>query len=161
MKRGRPDKREFSTWFSRGCHVSNLWFTNSMPRIPQKSYWLNSISLPKLHSHTSLNIISFSRCHVQNAATNDFSTKGNILISRRYQLRTASAITQCPNSNTNAHSQKRKKNYKKEKTSYSDLLLVAADQTPPRQYQKSIFSKSDTSKKGTVHKRRCRPDHRP
>jgi hypothetical protein len=54
----------------------------------------------------------------------------------------------------------RKKKYIKEKSRYSDLQLVAADHTPPRQHQKSIFPKSDTFKKGTVHKHRHRPDHR-
>jgi hypothetical protein len=31
-----------------------------------------------------------------------------------------------------------------------DLILVAANQTPPKQHQKSIFSKSDAFKKGTM-----------
>jgi hypothetical protein len=48
----------------------------------------------------------------------------------------------------------------KRKSRYSDLILVAADQTQPRQHQKSILSKSDTFKKETVHKHRHRPDHR-
>jgi hypothetical protein len=41
-----------------------------------------------------------------------------------------------------------KKNYRKEKSPYSDLFLVIADQPPPKQYQKSIISKNDVSKKG-------------
>jgi hypothetical protein len=54
----------------------------------------------------------------------------------------------------------RKKNYRKEKSRYSDKILVSANQTPPRQHQKSIFSKIDASKKEKVHKRCHRPDHR-
>jgi hypothetical protein len=59
-----------------------------------------------------------------------------------------------------AHSQKIKKNYKKEKSWYSDLFVVAVDLTPPRQHHKSISSKIDASKKETVHKRRHRHEHR-
>jgi hypothetical protein len=36
-----------------------------------------------------------------------FLIKGNILISRRYQLHLASAITQYPNDRTDAHNQKK------------------------------------------------------
>jgi hypothetical protein len=36
---------------------------------------------------------------------------------------------------------KEKKNYRKEKSRYSDSLFML--QTPPRQHYKSIFSKSD------------------
>jgi hypothetical protein len=46
---------------------------------------------------------------------------------------------------------------KKEKSRFSDLFPRAATLTPPRQHQKSSFSKSDASKKETVHKRRRRP----
>jgi hypothetical protein len=54
--------------------------------------------------------------------------------------------------------QLKKKNYiKKEKSSYSDNFLVAATLTPPRQHQKSNISKSNTSKKETVHKCRRHP----
>jgi hypothetical protein len=57
---------------------------------------------------------------------------------------------------------KHKKNYRKEKSRYSDSFLIAAVQPPPKQHQKFSFSKSDTSKKETVHKHRRRPiiDHR-
>jgi hypothetical protein len=60
------------------------------------------------------------------------------------------------------HTTKKKKNYIKEKSCYSDLILVAAVQTPPRQPQKFSFSNSNASKKETVHKGRRRPiiDHR-
>jgi hypothetical protein len=54
---------------------------------------------------------------------------------------------------------KRKKNYRKEKSRYSDEFFVTADQTPPT--QKSINSKSDASKKGTLHKQHHRSDQRP
>jgi hypothetical protein len=56
------------------------------------------------------------------------------------------------------HTAKKKKNYKKEdKFRYSDLFLETAVLTPSRQYQKSNFSKSDASKKGTVHNHHRRP----
>jgi hypothetical protein len=57
---------------------------------------------------------------------------------------------------------KQKKKYKKEKSRYSYLFLIAAEQTPPRKHQKFAFSNSDASKKETVHKRCHRPiiDHR-
>jgi hypothetical protein len=45
------------------------------------------------------------------ATANFFFDKEHILILRRYQLHSASATTQCPSSNTNAHS--KKKSYKK------------------------------------------------
>jgi hypothetical protein len=45
-----------------------------------------------------------------------FLDKEYILISRRYQLHPASATTQCPSGNTDAHSQlKQNKKYEKEK----------------------------------------------
>jgi hypothetical protein len=44
-----------------------------------------------------------------------FFEKVHILVSRRYQLHSASATTHCPSGITEAHSQKRKKNYKKRK----------------------------------------------
>jgi hypothetical protein len=50
-----------------------------------------------------------------------------------------------------------KKNYKKEKSRYSNLFLETTALTLPRQHQKFNFSKSDASKKETVHKRRRRP----
>jgi hypothetical protein len=65
-----------------------------------------------------------------------FFDKGYILISRRYQIHPASATTHCPSGFTDAHSQQRKKNYRKEKSCYSNLFLRAAVLTPPRQYQK-------------------------
>jgi hypothetical protein len=52
---------------------------------------------------------------------------------------------------------KRKKNYEKEKSRCNDLFPETAALTPPRQHQKSSFSKSDASNKGTVHKHRRRP----
>jgi hypothetical protein len=52
--------------------------------------------------------------------------------------------------------EKRKKNYKKEKSRYSDLFPEITALTPPGQHQKASFSKSEASKKGIVHKlRRC------
>jgi hypothetical protein len=44
----------------------------------------------------------------------------------------ASATTQCPIGNTDANSQKRKKDYKKEKSRFSDQSLGAAVLTPLR-----------------------------
>jgi hypothetical protein len=61
-----------------------------------------------------------------------------------------------PNGITDAYGQKKKKNYIKEKFRYSDLILVAILQTPPRQPQKFRFSNSDAFKKETVHKSRRR-----
>jgi hypothetical protein len=52
---------------------------------------------------------------------------------------------------------KRKKKYKKEKSRFSDLFPETTTLTPPRQHQKSNFSKNDAFKKGTVHMRRRRP----
>jgi hypothetical protein len=60
-----------------------------------------------------------------------------------------------------AHSQNKKEELQKEKSHCSDLFLVGADQTPPRQHPKFIFSKSDASKKGRVHKHRHCPDFHP
>jgi hypothetical protein len=46
----------------------------------------------------------------------------------------------------------------KQKSRCSDKFLIAATLTPPRQNKKkSNISKSDVSKKETVHKRHCRP----
>src|SRR4051812_6070693 len=56
------------------------------------------------------------------------------------------------------HSQKRKKNYIKEKSCYSDQFFDTVDQTPPKQHQKLNNFKSDTSKKEIVLKRHHRPD---
>jgi hypothetical protein len=75
----------------------------------------------------------------------------------RYQLHSASAITHCPSGITDAHSQKIKKKYKKEKSRFSDLFPKTTTLTPPRQHQKSNFFKNDAFKKGTVHMRRRRP----
>jgi hypothetical protein len=47
------------------------------------------------------------------AAASAFLDKEYILISSRYQLHSTSATTQCPSNNTDAHSQKKKKNYRK------------------------------------------------
>jgi hypothetical protein len=49
-----------------------------------------------------------------------FFDKEDILVSRRYQLHPASAITSCPNGIKDAHSQKREKNYKKERFRYRE-----------------------------------------
>jgi hypothetical protein len=54
-----------------------------------------------------------------------------------------------------------KKNYIKEKSRYSDQFIETADQTPPKQHQKSINSKSVASKKGAMHKRRHRHNQIP
>jgi hypothetical protein len=51
---------------------------------------------------------------------------------------------------------KNKNNYIKRKFCYSDKFLVTATLTPPRQHQKSNISKSEASKKETVHKRHRR-----
>jgi hypothetical protein len=50
-----------------------------------------------------------------------FFDKEYILILQRYQLHSASTITQYPNGITDAYSQKIKKNYKKKKSAISDL----------------------------------------
>jgi hypothetical protein len=64
-----------------------------------------------------------------------FFDKEYTLISSRYQLHLASATTQYPSGNTDAHNPNKKKIYsKKEKSSYSDKFLVAATLTPPRQH---------------------------
>jgi hypothetical protein len=55
------------------------------------------------------------------------------------------------------HTAKKEKKYKKEKPRSSDLFPEIAALTPPRQHQKSTFSKSDASKKETMHKHRRRP----
>jgi hypothetical protein len=71
-----------------------------------------------------------------------FLDKEYILISSRYQLHPASATTQCPSGNTDAHSQKKEEELqKKKKPRYSDKFLVAATLTPPRQHQKFNISK--------------------
>jgi hypothetical protein len=85
-----------------------------------------------------------------------FFDKEHILILQRYQLHPASATTHYISSITDAHNQKRKKNYI-EISCYSDIFLETAALTPPRQHQKSSFSKSDAFKKGIVHKRCRRP----
>jgi hypothetical protein len=92
-----------------------------------------------------------------------FFDKEYILISKRYQLHPASATTQHPNDITDAHSQKKKKNNREEKSRYGDKFLVEAVQiTPPKQHQKSSFSNIDASRKEIVHKRHHPPiiDHR-
>jgi hypothetical protein len=71
-----------------------------------------------------------------------FLDKEYILISSRYQLHLASATTQCPSGNTDAHSQKRRRRItEKKKARYSEKFLVAATLTPPRQHQKSNISR--------------------
>jgi hypothetical protein len=52
----------------------------------------------------------FAQC---SDSTHFFFDKGNILISRRYQLHPASATTHHPNGTTDAHSQKQEKKTKK------------------------------------------------
>jgi hypothetical protein len=54
--------------------------------------------------------------------------KAHILISKRYKLHPASAITSCPNGIKDAHNQKREKNYTDRKHETTTL-------TPPRQHQ--------------------------
>jgi hypothetical protein len=46
-----------------------------------------------------------------------------------------------------AHSQKKKEELQKEKSRCSDLFLIGADQTPPRQQPKFIFSRSDAPRR--------------
>jgi hypothetical protein len=55
-----------------------------------------------------------------------------------------------------AHNQKEEELQKK-KSHYSDLFLIAAIQTPPRQHQKSSFSNRDALKKETLHKHHHHP----
>jgi hypothetical protein len=52
---------------------------------------------------------------------------------------------------------KAKKKLRKQKTRYGIPALAAIIHPPPRQHLNSKLSKSDTSKKGTVHKCRHRP----
>jgi hypothetical protein len=52
---------------------------------------------------------------------------------------------------------KRKKKLRKEKTRYGILALAATIHPPPKQHLNSRLSKSDVSKKRTVHKRHRRP----
>jgi hypothetical protein len=52
---------------------------------------------------------------------------------------------------------KRKKKLRKEKTRYGILALAAIIYPPPRQHLNSRLSKSDASKKGTVHKHHRHP----
>jgi hypothetical protein len=85
-----------------------------------------------------------------------FFDKGNILISRDtnypqpLQLRnTLIAVRMHP-------ARKRKKKLRKEKTCYGIPALVATIHPPPRQHLNSRLSRSDASKKRTVHKHRRR-----
>jgi hypothetical protein len=59
-------------------------------------------------------------------------------------LHTASPTTQYPNSNTDAHNQK--KNSKKTKSRYGILALTAIIHPPPRQHLNFMLFKSDISK---------------
>jgi hypothetical protein len=52
---------------------------------------------------------------------------------------------------------KEKKKLRKEKTRYGILALAATIHPPQKQHLSSRLSKSDASKKGTVHKRHRRP----
>jgi hypothetical protein len=90
----------------------------------------------------------------------DFFDKKYILILRRYQLHSASATTQYSNSITDAHSQKKKENYIKEKSRYDIPVLATMVQPPTRQHLNSRHSKSDASKKVTVHKHHHHPIRR-
>jgi hypothetical protein len=81
----------------------------------------------------------------------------HILISRRYQLHSAFATTHCPSGIIDAHNPKKRRITIKEKSRYSDLFLLAVVLTPPRKHQKSSFSKSDDSKKKTMHTHRPHP----
>ena len=89
----------------------------------------------------------------RNFYLNFFIDKEHILISRWYELHPASATTRALAAPRMHTAQNKKKNYEK-KSRYSDLFLVTADLTPPKQYKKSSFSRSDVSKKGTMLKRR-------
>jgi hypothetical protein len=81
-----------------------------------------------------------------------FFDKEHILISRRYQLHSASATTSCPNDIKDARNQKKRRITKK-KSRYGDRKLETATLAPPRQHQNISFSTSEASKKETVHKR--------
>jgi hypothetical protein len=52
---------------------------------------------------------------------------------------------------------KKRKNIKKQKSQYSILDLATTIYPPPRQHQRYRLSKSDSSKKKTVHQRHRRP----
>jgi hypothetical protein len=62
-------------------------------------------------------------------------------------------MTQYSKGNTDIHNQKK---LKKEKSHYNVPVLAAAE-TPPRQHIKSRFSKTEVSKKETMHKQHHRP----
>jgi hypothetical protein len=61
----------------------------------------------------------------------DFFDKEYILISRRYQIHSASATTSCSSGNT---TKKRRRIKNKERPRYSDKFLVIAALTPPKQH---------------------------
>ena len=69
---------------------------------------------------------------------------------KRYQLHPASGTKHHPNGTTDAHSQKKEKKTKKQKSHYSISGLTTAIHPPPRQHLKYRLSKNDASKKGTV-----------
>jgi hypothetical protein len=79
-----------------------------------------------------------------------FFDKGNILISKRYQLHSASATTHHSNDTMDAHNQKREKKTKKQKSRYSISGLTTAIHPPPRQHLKYRLSKNGASRKGTL-----------
>jgi hypothetical protein len=88
-----------------------------------------------------------------------------IFLKKIYNI-TINTLSYCnnalPNNNTDTYNQKRKekKRTSEKKSCYNDLFFVAADQTTPKQHQKSIFFKSDTSKRETIHKCQHLRDHR-
>jgi hypothetical protein len=83
-----------------------------------------------------------------------FLNKEHILISGRYQLHPVYETTHFPSGITDAHSWKKEELQKK--SYYIDIFLETTVLTPPRQHQKSSFTKSDASKNKTMHKcRRC------
>jgi hypothetical protein len=86
-----------------------------------------------------------------------FFDKGNILILRDTNYTQPLQLRNTLMAVRMRSAKKRKKKLRKEKTRYGILALAATIHPPPRQHLNSRLSKSDASKKGTVHKRRRRP----
>jgi hypothetical protein len=79
----------------------------------------------------------------------------------RYQLHPVYGTTQYPIGSTNAHNQKKEKKTKRRKKSRYGIPTLAATVHPPaRQHLNCRLSKSNASKKGTVHKRHRLPIER-
>jgi hypothetical protein len=97
--------------------------------------YINIMEIPNTPKFFKLTIFSFD--------------KEYILISGRYQY-TQPLQQRIVLLAVRMHTAK-KKNYKKEKSRYSDLFLRTVVLIPSRQHQKSSSSKSDASKKETVH----------